>query len=63
MEELLTVREVMAITKWSKAYVYKIIEEGRLNAVPLHKDEIDKPIRVPISTLPQYLFGDDRLLK
>jgi len=63
MEELLTVRDIMAITKWSKAYTYKIIDEGKLRAVPLHQEENLLPIRVPISELSQFLFGDDRLLK
>jgi hypothetical protein len=56
-KKLLSVREIMEITGWSKAFAYKLIDSNKLRAIPTNSDEKLLPIRVEISELEKLIKG------
>ena len=56
-KQLLSVKEIMLITGWSKALTYKLINKNKLRAVPTNSEEKLLPIRVEISELEKLIKG------
>lgn len=54
---LLSVKDVMDITGWSKAHTYKMINSGVLNAVPTNSVKKLKPIRIEQEELHKLIKG------
>jgi hypothetical protein len=57
MKRLLSVKEIMEITGWSKAFAYKLIDSNKLPAIPTNSEEKLLPIRVEISELEKLIKG------
>jgi hypothetical protein len=58
-KQLLSVREIMEITGWSKAFTYKLIDSCRLSAIPTNSEENLHPIRVEATELEKLIKGGD----
>ncbi len=58
-KQLLSVREIMQITGWSKAFTYKLIDSNKLSAIPTNSDENLLPIRVEATELEKLIKGGD----
>ena len=48
-KQLLSTKEIMIITGWSKAFTYKLIEKNKLRAIPTNSKENLLPIRVEMT--------------
>ena len=55
--QLLSVKDVMDITGWSKAHTYNLINSGVLNAVPTNSAKKLKPIRIEQEELHKLIKG------
>ncbi len=55
--QLLSVKDVMDITGWSKAHTYNLINSGVLNAVPTNSVKKLKPIRIEQEELHKLIKG------
>jgi len=58
-KQLLSVREIMEITGWSKAFTYKLIDSNRLSAIPTNSEDNLLPIRVEATELEKLIKGGD----
>jgi len=56
-QQLLSVKEIMKITGWSKAFTYKLVDMNKLRAIPTNSKENLLPIRVEISELEKFIKG------
>jgi|TARA_B100001094_G_C18188716_1_gene805617 excisionase family DNA binding protein len=55
---LLSVKEIVELTGWSKATTYRLIDTGQLQAVPTGSSTKLKPLRVEKSVLMSLIRGD-----
>ena len=58
-KQLLSVREIMEITGWSKAFTYKLIDSNRLSAIPTNSKDNLFPVRVEVIQLEKLIKGGD----
>ena len=58
-KQLLSVREIMEITGWSKAFTYQLIDSNRLSAIPTNSEDNLLPIRVEATELEKLIKGGD----
>ena len=56
-KQLLSTKEIMIITGWSKAFTYKLIEKNKLRAIPTNSKENLLPIRVEMTELEKLIKG------
>tara|TARA_A100001035_G_scaffold146860_1_gene115478 strand:- start:7213 stop:7401 length:189 start_codon:yes stop_codon:yes gene_type:complete len=55
---LLSVKEIVELTGWSKATTYRMIDSGQLQAVPTASDTKIRPYRVERNVLMSLIRGD-----